>query len=144
MKKVQLFLFIIISLGIKAQKAQDWKTKTAKNTVERAQILDIARKKVFDELKQQAQFKVRHLKVSKDFAWLEADALSSSGNSLVFPDDFYDCCHVEGLFKKENGNWIALEFGAFSTDCWYCGISSSHPEIPESIFSDAAIGQKEK
>ncbi len=143
MKTIPLILFLVLSLSLHAQKPQDWKVKTSKNTTERAEILDIARNKVFDELKQQAQFKVRHLKVSKDFAWFEADALSSSGNGLVFPDDFYDCCHVEGLFKKENGKWKAIEFGAFSTDCWYCGISLNYPEIPESIFSEAAIGRKE-
>ena len=76
-------------------------------------MLHILRSDLYKEFKQLFTFKVYHFKVSNNYAWFEADAKRKDGNEIVFPDEFYDCCHVEALFKKNNGIFMKL----FSIPC---------------------------
>jgi hypothetical protein len=119
----------------------DYKLKTTKNSLERKAILDLARKDIFDDLKQDVLFNVDHLKVSGNYAWFEGKAVRTDGKELEFPDETYDCCHVEGLFEKVQGKWKIVEFGSFSTDCWYCGIAYLYPKVPKGIFTEAPLSK---
>jgi hypothetical protein len=55
------------------------------------------------------------------------------GKEIELPDDSYDCCHVEALFKKNKEKWQILESGAFSTDVWWDGIWE-RTATPAAIF----------
>ena len=134
-----IFLFQIISIFAFSQELQDFKIKTSKNAKERTEILDLARNDIKKSIQQEIVFKVKHFKVSKNYAWLEVDVNSADGKTIQLPDDSYDCCHAEGLFKKVKGKWSKVEFNSFSTDCWYCGIASRFPKVPRSIFTEAAF-----
>ncbi|MES2798540.1 MAG: hypothetical protein V4638_00865 [Bacteroidota bacterium] len=136
--KYLTLLFLSISAITFAQKVENYTVKTSENEKERKMILDLARQEVDKDIHQSVIFTVKHLKVSQNYAWLEADAKSKDGKQIVFEDDFHDCCHVEGLFEKKNGLWQVVQFGSFSTDCWYCGLSANYPQVPKEIFSEAA------
>lgn len=143
MKSLILLLLSIIPNVGNTQKILDWKLKSSVSASERKTILTTVKNEVEVEIKQKMAFTVRHLKVSNNYAWLEVDATKTDGRHLNFIDDSYDCCHVEALLQKKNGKWEIIVYGAFSTDCWYCGISLNYPEIPVGIFSESATGHLE-
>ncbi len=132
-------LFIFFWMHSFGQTVRDFKTKTSENEKERTEILNIARKDIFSQFDQEVVFVVNHLKVSGNYAWFEGTVQRKDGKPMEFPDEAYDCCHAEGLFIKKNGHWTIVEFGAFSTDCWYCGISDRYPNVPKGIFSSHVI-----
>lgn len=136
---IVLFLSILTSTFSFSQEVKDFKIKTSKNANERKAILDLLRKEILDEINQEVVFNVKHLKASGNYAWFEGDALRKDGEQIQFPDETYDCCHVEGLFEKLNGKWKIVEFGTFSTDCWYCGLSKRYPTVPKIIFTEAPL-----
>lgn len=132
-------LCALTSLYALSQELRDFSKRTDANKTERSFMLNLLRKKVRNEIDQDALFVVKHFKVSANYAWLEADAGRADGQALVFPDETFDCCHVEGLYKKVKGRWTLIEYGTFSTDCWYCGIASRYPDAPEEIFTGPAL-----
>jgi hypothetical protein len=73
------------------------------------------------------------------YAWMEGTVQRKDGKELKFPDEAYDCCHAEALFKKVNGAWVLKANGAFSTDVWYSCILSSYPEASRQIFSSNVL-----
>jgi hypothetical protein len=75
---------------------------------------------------------------------MEGTVQRKDGKGIVFPDEGYDCCRVEALFKKVNGSWILKENGAFSTNVWYTCIVSSHPQANRQIFSENMLSLQEK
>ena len=135
MKKIiYSLIFVFASNFLNAQIISDFKTKNNSNEAERNSMLHILRSDLYKEFKQLFTFKVYHFKVSNNYAWFEADAKRKDGNEIVFPDEFYDCCHVEALFRKNNGKWYLLESGAFSTDVWFDGIWDDYKDAPRAIF----------
>lgn len=140
--RILLVALSLVTFTSFSQEVKNYTIKTKENEAERKMILDLARKEVEEDIKQKVVFKVQHLKVSENYAWFQADAVGVNGEELSMPEDYYDCCHVEGLFEKKNGTWQKVEFVGFSTDCWYCGIAVKYPKAPKEIFSDAAIGQE--
>lgn len=134
-----IFLIILTSTISFSQEVKDFKIKTSKNATERKAILDLLRKEILKDINQEVVFNVKHLKISENYAWFEGDALRKDGKAIQFPDETYDCCHVEGLFEKLNGKWKIVESGLFSTDCWYCGLSQRYPKVPKVIFTEGPL-----
>lgn len=137
-----LLLFCLISFSGFSQTVQDWTIKSKENQADRSQILDVARAEVKKDIKQEVIFQVTYLKTAGNYAWFQANVLAKNGGELKMPNDFYDCCHVEGLFEKVNGVWKVVEFVGFSTDVWYWGIAEKYPKAPKSIFNEAALGEE--
>ncbi|MBU2019732.1 MAG: hypothetical protein KJ941_08810 [Bacteroidetes bacterium] len=126
---------IFLTSHLEAQTTKDLKKKTLFNYKERKEVLQLLKNEIKKDLQFEIKLNVRHLKVSNNYAWFEGDVRRKDGKVIDFQDDFKDCCHVEGLLLNNKGTWEFLEFGAFSTDCWFCGIANQYPNVPNSIFS---------
>lgn len=133
-----LLLFLLTSLT-QAQQIRDFKIATPAIAVERTQMLDAARMDIRRKINQEVVFIVNHFKVSGSYAWFTGEVVRKDGKNIVFPDDYYDCCHVEVLFKKVNGKWKVEQGGYFSTDMWYICIQNVVPKAAHGIFSDELL-----
>ena len=131
-------LLMMFSIS-KAQRILDYKVKNNLNVKERTMMLDIYRATLYESYRQEFEFVVNHFKVYGSYAWMEGTVQRKDGKELKFPDEAYDCCHVEALFKKVNGAWVLKANGAFSTDVWYACILSSYPEASRQIFSSNVL-----
>jgi hypothetical protein len=141
---MRIFIFLLFTtlLSIQlsfSQTLRDFKKKTEENTKERTAMLDLLRIDIKNDLEQDVIFVVNHFKVYGTYAWMEGTVQRKDGKELKFPDEAYDCCHVEALFKKVNGAWVLKANGAFSTDVWYACILSSYPEASRQIFSSNVL-----
>jgi hypothetical protein len=141
---MRIFIFLLFTtlLSIQlsfSQTLRDFKKKTEENTKERTEMLDLLRTDIKNDLEQDVVFVVNHFKVYGTYAWMEGTVQRKDGKELKFPDEAYDCCHVEALFKKVNGAWVLKANGAFSTDVWYACILSSYPEASRQIFSSNVL-----
>jgi hypothetical protein len=141
---MRIFIFLLFTtlLSIQlsfSQTLRDFKKKTEENTKERTAMLDLLRTDIKNDLEQDVIFVVNHFKVYGTYAWMEGTVQRKDGKELKFPDEAYDCCHVEALFKKVNGAWVLKANGAFSTDVWYACILSSYPEASRQIFSSNVL-----
>lgn len=141
---MRIFIFLLfttlfsIQLSF-SQTLRDFKKKTEENTKERTAMLDLLRTDIKNDLEQDVIFVVNHFKVYGNYAWMEGTVQRKDGKELKFPDEAYDCCHVEALFKKINGSWVLKANGAFSTDVWYVCIVSSYPEASRQIYSSNVL-----
>ena len=136
MKLIFTTLFICCSISLFGQSVRDFKTKTSSNEVERTQMLNLARTEIRNDINQEVVFVVNFFKVCGSYAWFEGTVQRKDGQKLVVSEDYYDCCHAEGLFVKSNGKWKILEFHAFSTDVWYYGLLDRYPNVPKSILTE--------
>jgi hypothetical protein len=141
---MRIFIFLLFTTLLSiplsfSQTLRDFKKKTEENTQERTAMLDLLRNDIKNDLEQDVIFVVNHFKVYGTYAWMEGSVQRKDGKELRFPDDAYDCCHVEALFKKVNGAWVLKANGAFSTDVWYSCIISSYPEASRQIFSSNVL-----
>lgn len=141
---MRIFIFLLFTALFSiqfsfSQTLHDFKKKTDENTKERTEMLDLLRTDVKNDLEQDVVFVVNHFKVYGTYAWMEGTVQRKDGKELKFPDEAYDCCHVEALFKKVNGAWVLKANGAFSTDVWYACILSSYPEASRQIFSSNVL-----
>jgi hypothetical protein len=141
---MRIFIFLLFTtlLSIQlsfSQTLRDFKKKTEENTKERTEMLDLLRTDIKNDLEQDVVFVVNHFKVYGTYAWMEGTVQRKDGKEIKFPDEAYDCCHVEALFKKVNGAWVLKANGAFSTDVWYACILSSYPEASRQIFSSNVL-----
>jgi len=141
---MRIFIFLLLTTLFSiqfsyCQTLRDFKKKTDENTKERTEMLDLLRIDIKNDLEQDVVFVVNHFKVYGSYAWMEGTVQRKDGKELKFPDEAYDCCHVEALFKKVNGAWVLKANGAFSTDVWYTCIVSSYPEARRQIFSSNVL-----
>lgn len=141
---MRIFIFLLfttllsLQLGF-SQTLRDFKKKTETNAKERTAMLDLLRTDIKNDLEQDVIFVVNHFKVYGNYAWMEGTVQRKDGKELKFPDEAYDCCHVEALFKKVNGSWVLKANGAFTTDVWYTCIVYTYPEASRQIFSSNVL-----
>ncbi len=128
-----ILLLLFFQMQLFSQKVSDYKTKTNENSKERTEMLDLFRAELKADYKTDFIFVVDHFKVCGNFAWFKGTVQRKDGKEIQLPDDGFDCCHVEALFKKNKGIWQILESGAFSTDVWWDGIWE-RTAAPEIIF----------
>ena len=145
---MRIFIFLLfttllsVQLGY-GQTLRDFKKKTETNAKERTFMLDLLRTDIKNNLEQDVIFVVNHFKVYGNYAWMEGTVQRKDGKELKFPDEAYDCCHVEALFKKINGSWVLKANGAFSTDVWYVCIVTTYPDASRQIFSERILSSQE-
>jgi hypothetical protein len=137
MKVLYIFILLIGCQQIlHAQKVLDYKTKTSANQAERALLLELLRKAMYKEFKQEFVFAVDRLNVYNGYAWLKSNASRRDGKEIKLDAEIpYDCCHVEALFVKKNGKWQIYEYGSFSTDVWWVSLWDDK-KIPIKVFGD--------
>src|ERR1700754_3141548 len=98
MKLKFLIVSLLFSLNCYPQgKVVDYKLKTSANEKERTQMLDALRVELKKQWKLEFIFTVNYFKANDTYAWLQASAERKDGKAMTFPDDAYDCCHVECL-----------------------------------------------
>jgi hypothetical protein len=140
--RIIIFLLFTTLMSIQlgySQTLRDFKKKTEENTKERTAMLDLLRADIKNNLEQDVIFVVNHFKVYGNYSWMEGSVQRKDGKELKFPNDSYDCCHVEALFKKVNGSWVMKANGTFSTDIWYLCILQQYPEASRLIFSSNVL-----
>jgi hypothetical protein len=137
MKVLYIFILLIGCQQIlHAQKVLDYKTKTSANQAERTFMLELLRKAMYKEFKQEFVFAVDKLNVYNGYAWLKSNASRRDGKEIKLDAEIpYDCCHVEALFVKKNGKWQIYEYGSFSTDVWWISLWDDK-KIPKQVFGD--------
>lgn len=134
MNKIIVLVFIFFISNLNSQIIRDFKKKNEKNQLERTQMLDLLRISVKNDIEQDVVFVVNHFLVSNSYAWMQGVVQRKDGKELKMPNESYDCCHVEALFKKVNGKWILKENGAFSSDVWYSCLHERFPDVNTEIF----------
>jgi hypothetical protein len=142
MKKFHLLLLLLILSNISiAQSMRDFKTKSSTNSVERTQMLDLMRERVYDHVKQDVVFVVNHFKVMNNYAFFEATAQRKDGKEMdltLFLEDVDNCCYCGALFQKSNGKWHIIEGATFPNDVWCAGLTDRYPNVPRAILTEAA------
>jgi len=133
MKNILLTITLLASLNSFGQVIESFKKKTSANAKERTLILDIIRASLYQDYKQEFIFVVNTLNVSSQHAWFEGTAVRKDRREVV-ADDYDDCCHVEGLLKRNYGKWYIVALEAFSTDVWYDGIWDIY-NVPRALFN---------
>lgn len=131
---IAIFLLTTLHCYSQTGKTVDLEVKTTANVKERTLMLNELRAVLYKEWKLEFVFVVSYFKANNEYAWLEATPQRKDGKEMVFPEDSYDCCHVECLYKKQNGKWTILREGDFSTDLWYDGLEKQYPGAAKLIF----------
>jgi len=135
-KIIILFTLCVLLNDAYSQVVQDFKTKNASNIKDRTAMLDLLRGSLYKDYKQEFIFVVKHFKVANNYAWLRADAQRKDGKEIYFgaDKDYYDCCHVEALFRKIGAKWFIVESSAFTTDVGWLEMRKRNPMAPRAIF----------
>lgn len=100
----------------------------------RAELLGLIRPIAIRDVGAPVVFKVKQFRTNGQYAFFAGDAQRPNGveidrekTPLVRrngPSDFWDCCHMEAVFIKQNGRWRVAEASLGSTDVWWetwCG-----------------------
>jgi len=114
-----------------SQSIRNFQKKNEKNQSERTQMLDLLRNDIKNDIEQDVVFVVDHFLVSDKYAWMTGTIQRKDGNEL----NVEECCSVQALFKKVNGQWILKENGAFATDVWYQCLKGRYPDVNLNIFN---------
>ena len=133
MKILLTFFIFSMSFGFNSQMIRNFQKKNDSNRKERTQMLNMLRADIKNDIEQDVVFVVKHFLVSGKFAWMEGNVQRKDNSKLILKED-YDCCRVQALFKKVNGNWILKENGAFATDVWYDCLLNQYIFIDQRIF----------
>jgi hypothetical protein len=96
---------------------------------ERKQIMDALRAPVESALKKSVEFKIDHLKVKSDWAFMRGVPRQPGGKKMDYKGTEYQSAIDEGLFddwicallKKEKGKWKVAAYVIGATDVPYEG-----------------------
>lgn len=141
LSRLRLFLpalFIIAVAG--AASAQETHTP-APGSVERRGIADALRAPVEKELRQKVVFKIEHLKVSGDWAFLRGVPQRPGGGKVDYSATQYRQRIEDGVFddwicallRRRAGKWQVVKYVIGATDVVYEGWDEEY-HAPSSIF----------
>jgi hypothetical protein len=112
-----------------------------KGSKERAAILKAVRPRVQKLLGQRVIFKVRHIEVDSNYAFVNAQPLRPNGRKINYRKTRYRRAVEQGFFddgtlsllRKDKGKWKVVEFDLGSTD-FPCQDWVRRRGVPESIL----------
>ena len=133
MKNIFFTIALLVSFSNFGQQIESFKKKTKSNKQERTLILDILRASLYQDYKQEFIFVVNTLNVSSQYAWFQGTA-ERKDRREVLTENGDDCCHVEGLLKRNYGKWYIVELEAFSTDMWWNELWDDY-NVPRALFN---------
>jgi hypothetical protein len=123
---------------------------SAQPASERAAIMDALRARVKPDLGgQDIVFNVSQgtFNVQDGWCWLAGTVELRGGGEPTTVGTAYeeaanegvfDGFRIEALLEKQGGAWQVVDHGLGSTDVWYAGLASRHPEAPISILPELA------
>lgn len=108
----------------------------------RVALMDAVRMAVEPELKQNVVFKIDHLRVENDWAFMRGVPQKPDGGPIDYKQTKYQAAIREGMFdnnicalihKKANGEWRVVDFALGATDVPWVGWADQHG-APKTIF----------
>lgn len=132
---------LVIIAAAAAASAQETHTP-APGSAERKAIADALRAPVEKELKQKVVFKIDHLKVSGDWAFLRGVPQRTDGGKVDYSATPYQQRIEDGVFddwicallRKRAGKWQVVKYVIGATDVVYEGWDEEY-KAPSSIFN---------
>lgn len=143
-----LLALMLCSSAVVAQGGGTLKTGTAavpyvpeKGSVERKAIVDALRVPVEKQLKQPVIFKIDHLKVQNNWAFLTGRPQSSDGSSIDYTNTVYQEAVNSGAFddgivallRNVKGKWKVVQYVIGATDVPYVDWDKEY-RAPKGIF----------
>ena len=143
LKRLRLFLpalFIIVAAA-GAASAQEARTP-AHGSAERKAIADALRAPVEKELRQKVVFKIDHLKVSGEWAFLRGVPQRPGGGKVDYSITRYKQAIEDGVFddwicallRRKAGKWQVVKYVIGATDVAYEGWDEEY-KAPSAIFN---------
>ena len=136
----RVLILIFLSAGAPAT-AQETVYTPAAGSGERKAIMDTLRVPVERELKQKVVFKVDHLKVRSDWAFIRGVSEQPGGKAIDYRDTRYREAIEQGVFddwfcallRRQGGKWKVVVYSIGATDVVYEGWDKEH-KAPSEIF----------
>jgi len=112
-----------------------------KGSVERKTIVDVLRVPVGKQLKQPVIFKIDHLKVQSNWAFLSGRPQNPDGSAIDYTNTVYQDAVDSGAFddgivallRKVNGKWTVVQYVIGATDVPYVDWDKKY-RAPKGIF----------
>ena len=143
-----LLALMLCASSVVAQGGGTLKTGTAavphvpeKGSVERKAIVDALRAPVEKQLKQPVIFKIDHLKVQNNWAFLNGRPQNPDGSAIDYTNTVYQDAVDSGAFddgivallRKVNGKWKVVQYVIGATDVPYVDWDKKY-RAPKGIF----------
>ncbi|HEX8189604.1 MAG TPA: hypothetical protein VF586_14705 [Pyrinomonadaceae bacterium] len=141
LRRLCLFVPALVMVAAAAASAQGVRTP-APGSAERKAVADALRAPVEKELKQKVIFKIDHLKVSGDWAFLRGVPQRPDGDRVDYSATAYQQRIEDGVFddwicallRKRAGKWQVVKYVIGATDVAYEGWDDEY-KAPSAIFN---------
>jgi len=104
----------------------------APGSPERRALMDAVRPIVQAKVGGTVQFKVNHIAVSGDHAFVMVEPERPGGGPITYNGEdaeFMDGLHTEALLTRQNGRWTVEDHAIGSTDAWYLILCDRYSSI---------------
>lgn len=141
MIRAAIFSFTIVALAVGALAQQQQPYTPKQGDAERRAITDALRAPVEKRLKQKVVFKIDHLRVQKDWAFLRGVPQQPGGAALDYKGTPYQDAIDAGAFddgivallRKRRGRWQVVQYVVGATDVPYVDWDKKY-RAPSAIF----------
>lgn len=141
-------IFILVLALIPALSFADEKAITPKpGSKERKAILDTIRAPLQKKLKQPLLFRVSHLKMKGDWAFLIGQPRTKDDKPIDYSKTEFAEEDKEAdellvvLFQRKKGKWTIVTDGLFTTDVWWMGLDKRY-KAPSTIFPEGTTSKE--
>lgn len=103
-------------------------------SAERRAVLDAVRPHVEEQLGAPVEFVVQTIRVSGDWAFVQATPQRPGGRAISAPYPEMDGVHTEAILRRDGGGWVTIGWAVGATDVWYvdyCG------RVPRGLLGSA-------